>query len=508
MEKNTFIFNRIFSDKNLGGLLQSGLTIENTHLEEKNVVILDTFNEALRRRNMILLQSRKKIMLIDCSTGKLISQQGIAEFLCPPDLNEGAVKDVLCDISRLRALLPGSKIIFSAAVKNILDDERKTVARLKCFTFQKGKRSASLIIGQPLRGYERQYRMVMDAAAKGGPQKSGPKSTLLFDILKIKGSNYNPKPALALDRNQPIIAAANRIAAVFIGLARRNEDGIIADYDTEFLHDYRVSLRKVRSAVNLFNGIYHDKTTAYLKDELSSLMQATGRMRDLDVYLLDRQHYFSLVPAGSHEGLEIMFAAFARERLDLHKTLCKRLTSIEYNQGIEALEAGFADNKWLPGILADQPSHLFACRLILKRYKKICRIARRITAETPDETVHKLRIHCKKLRYLMEFFVPFFDRKKIRALIKSLKVLQDNLGRFNDYSVQQIFLADFLKQNHFRGSKNIKVAESIGALTAMLNLLQKEERAKVMDNFARFDSPDTRLLFSQLFSSQAKGDDK
>ena len=100
----------------------------------------------------------------------------------------------------------------------------------------------------------------------------------------------------------------------------------------------------------------------------------------------------------------------------------------------------------------------------------------------------------------MEFFTPLFNRKRIKTLIKSLKILQDNLGRFNDYSVQQESLAVFLEQNPFKGADGIKVAESIGALTAMLNLLQKKERDQVMANFARFDSEETRSLFQKLFS--------
>ena len=99
----------------------------------------------------------------------------------------------------------------------------------------------------------------------------------------------------------------------------------------------------------------------------------------------------------------------------------------------------------LPMAQMDWNSSLdFACRLVLKRYGKVCKIARSIDGKTADDVIHQLRIHCKKLRYLMEFFSPLFPENEIKTLIKSLKVLQDNLGNFNDYSVQQKFLRHVL----------------------------------------------------------------
>ena len=158
----------------------------------------------------------------------------------------------------------------------------------------------------------------------------------------------------------------------------------------------------------------------------------------------------------------------------------------------------------LPPVLKGEASSLaFACRLIFKRYDKVCKIARNIDGQTEDSAIHELRINCKKLRYLMEFFSPLFPEEEIKTLIKALKLLQDNLGNFNDYSVQQKFLRHILseKMTDF-GSAKLKVAESVGALTAILHRLQQKERRQVMKNFTRFDSEQTRALFIKLFHTQ------
>src|SRR5690606_17893965 len=136
-------------------------------------------------------------------------------------------------------------------------------------------------------------------------------------------------------------------------------------------------------------------------------------------------------------------------------------------------------------------------------YRKVCKIAATIRPETEDAHIHELRIHCKKLRYLMEFFTPIFPKAPFDALLKRLKRLQDNLGLFNDYSVQQQSLQTFLQELPSSGGRiNMEVAQSVGALIAVLHKRQLEERAKVVKSFTNFNSPTTQLTFSTLFQER------
>ena len=154
------------------------------------------------------------------------------------------------------------------------------------------------------------------------------------------------------------------------------------------------------------------------------------------------------------------------------------------------------------GANSDQPAHEYASTLIWKRYRKVCKIARAITPSTDDSEIHGLRIQCKKLRYLMEFFSPMYPAKKIRGLIRALKVLQDNLGLFNDYSVQQESLQAFILDHASKGrEQDLIVARSVGALIAMLYQKQLEERARVISNFKKFDSPKIQQQFREMFKN-------
>ena len=157
----------------------------------------------------------------------------------------------------------------------------------------------------------------------------------------------------------------------------------------------------------------------------------------------------------------------------------------------------------MPGPNAALGPYEYASAQIWKRYRKICRIASAIGPDTADVEVHDLRIHCKKLRYLMEFFASLFPQAAFKSLLKPLKILQDNLGMINDYAVQQINLQQFLRKvGNWPDGVDLEVAQSVGALTAALHAQQAEERAKTVKSFAAFNSPQIQQTFRVLFRAQ------
>ncbi len=179
------------------------------------------------------------------------------------------------------------------------------------------------------------------------------------------------------------------------------------------------------------------------------------------------------------------------------------LQSESYAQTLDELARQLASPHLLAaGPQSYDPANQFARRLIWKRYKNVCAVAGKITADTPDDDVHDLRIQCKKLRYAMEFFVPLFPENLIKQRIKDLKQLQDNLGRFNDYVVQQHALQEFLNGYSRRHRNAFTLAGSIGALIALLYHRQLNERRQVVANFQRFGSAGIRAAFAELFTDE------
>ena len=491
----------------LGILLDSRfakLTPNLTRLDDEAtpVTLLDNFDQSLRRSHRVLLRVGDTVELL-LPDGCALTQPVRRKDRFVNDFPEGPVRLALADMPALRALLPVGAGSMRRGVLTLMDDERKTQARgyLRIIADTEGE-PAILVTLQGLRGYDKAMGVLRRhiEACGGIPLERGG----LYQHLFPQHVPYEAKPDVAVARDEAAFAAASDIIETYLIVARANEAGVIADHDSEFLHDYRIALRKVRSVLSLFKGVYKSGQTDALKARFSALMGPTGRLRDLDVYLLERQRYYDLLPDCLHDGLDQMFQMFALERKSERTRLARHLRSAEYEREMMALTKLFASRKKLkPGPNADIGAHDYACLLIWKRYRKICRIAQGIGADTDEAEVHKLRIHCKKLRYLMEFFGAVFPRAPFKALLKPLKRLQDNLGRFNDYAVQQVSLQRILQGLDAKGGPEpLRVAQSVGALIAVLHSQQAAERARVVESFARFNSAETQQMFRDLFQKQ------
>jgi CHAD domain-containing protein len=510
MQMDSFVYTgpAAFSAKKLQKVLPQGakyhISIEKN--EEVHGILRDTATDALLQEAMLLFQQKESLLLIDLRSGEVVEQALSGDFRFPEDLDDGPVSNRLKMVTKLRAFLRVAKVHFRLNLGVLLDDEEKTRARFRNIYVKSA--AGTFLVGATvsMRGYQRAHEDLVEGLGKVGvlgvTDLEG-----LYIALGVKETIYKSKPVLNIESDDPAGETATEIIKTFITVARANEVGVVADYDTEFLHDYRVSFRKVRSVLSLFKGVYQRDETIRLKVEFAEVMRQTNRLRDLDVYLLERENYFELVPEPSHDGLTALFDYLEKERRKEHKKVVKILQSKKYKKKQIALAASFQTKKEMkPGPKGKASSKVFASKLILKRYGQVCRIARTIDKTTEDAVVHDLRISCKKLRYLMEFFTPLFHVDSITLLIKSLKVLQDNLGKFNDYSVQQGFLRQIMAGGLGAFTdKELQVTESVGALTAMLYRSQKKEKKQVMKNFAAFDNVETRALFKELFKGGGAG---
>ena len=479
--------------------LPKGLTRQvEAERKPKAFRILDCHDQSLRSRGHMLIESGGLLRLFQ-EDGQVCVQRAAGNGRFVQELPDGAVRAALDGFPRLRALMEiGAGVLEQKAIA-ILDDLQKTVVRGVAITLTSDAGRVTLVQLEQLRGYGGEFEKV-SAALSAGCIKSVDLNVVFNELFPGK-KVYQAKPSVQLGESEPAIQAATDIIRTFVDVARQNEAGVVADIDTEFLHDYRISLRRVRSVLSLFKDVYSDDLTVRLKRVFSDQMVPTGRLRDLDVYLLEKDNYFSLVPQSLHAGLEEMFSRFEAERRKEHAKLSRRFRSASYRQAMQALSEEFQDHQHLkPGPTAETGAYDYARALIWKRYRKVCKLARSISRETPDEVVHELRIHCKKLRYLMEFFAPLFDKAAFKTIIKPLKKLQDNLGNFNDCSVQQEALRDLINQTSTRaGQTNGQLAMAAGGLIAVLNQRQLAERDRVVANFEHFDSPKIRRLFRSLF---------
>ncbi len=488
-----------FSVKPFKKCLPSNYSIEQLKTVHRSGSLRDTFDGHLRRAGQVLLQSSGAVTLVDLNSGRVEEQDISNDWKFAHELKGGPVGFHCLEFTTLRAFSDISKVEVQIDEWAVRDELEKVVVRFSSISLIRGSKKAVWINVKPMRGYEDEVQLVFQALEKAEFSADG---FDYFPMIGIRTPFYEAKSAVDILPKSSIVENAGRIVETFISTARKNEPGIIADLDTEFLHDYRVSLRRVRSMLSLFKSVYAADFNASIKLQLAETMKQTNRLRDLDVYLLDREMFYDMVPESQYAGLDIMFDVFAAERAEALDQVRGSLSADTYDQSMKDLLKNFQSlekKHWGPA--AEENTLAFAKRLVLKRYKKVASIARAIDADTPEAEVHALRIQCKKLRYLMEFFMPLFPKKQIKPLVKSLKGLQDLLGRFNDYCVQRESLASFVQTHPMRGKKGLKVAESVGALVATLFQLQKKARRDVESNLELFVNRETAAAFKGLCST-------
>jgi CHAD domain-containing protein len=465
-------------------------------------VVLDHFDQTLRKTGRMFYQSGTQMTLM-FDDGKVLNQIGPRAGNRVQDLPDGPVRQALRDMSPLRSLVPVGTGSVQRAIANFVDVEGKSRCRASIDTFNPtGGAGFVLVRLSGLRGYEKSLASVRAHALTCGgvPLDLG----TLYRYLCPELVAYEAKPDVAFEPDDSAFSVTSTIIAAYIPVARANEAGIVDDIDTEFLHDYRVALRKIRSVLSLFKGVYSEAQTAALKSRFSALMEPTGPLRDIDVFLLDKQGYYDLLPASLHGGLDAQFGLLLKQRKTAKACLSRHLQSKVYALESSALSALFVHKTKLePGPNAESKVSTFACDLIWKRYRKILRISRQISHDTDDSEVHALRIECKKLRYLLESFGNLFPKTEYQSLIKPLKALQDNLGRVHDCEVQQVNLQAMLKSaGRGKSDDSISIAQSIGALTTVLYDRQIKERTKTLEYLAHFGSPRIQETFRELFHAR------
>lgn len=401
----------------------------------------------------------------------------------------------------LRGLAPVAKGTISSCRWDLRNATGKVVCRLEWATVFAGRRSEKELLNSclvvPLLGYRTDAERVGQCLALAGAHSSddGPLEVLLRDA-NLEPRPYSLRPTFGLEFDTPARESVRRIVSMIFEIALRNVPGILDDLDTEFIHDFRICLRKIRSVLGLVKDVYPPEESSSARTILGDLARQTNRLRDLDVYLLAKEEYLALLPPDLRPALDTMFADFSTERSKEVRRVIAKMKAPSTQQLFRKIEEFFSPHA-LHGAAqqADHPAGPLVFRRIYKSYRKIRRLAALIREETPDEGVHELRIECKKLRYLLEFFSELVPEKSQVTMVKSLKRLQNWLGEFNDASVQQKSLMDYWDQK----GAGVEVAMGLGGLISILYERQRRTRCCINEALEEFCGDATFATFRHTF---------
>jgi CHAD domain-containing protein len=470
---------------------------------KKNLVVyLDTFDWRLYRNKMILKYENKSLKIKKFENQLRSYQLELTNLpIFAADIPNSNLKNIVNRIIQVRALQPVAKTVVNRDEYNILDKNEKIILRLYINSFNRIGKYVSVIA---LRGYERQLKsftsLIKSAVVRINLKEIFEK---ILAVSKKIPEDYDPRIKVHLKPEMSSVEATKLILKNLVETLTKNEQGIIDDIDTEFLHDFRVSSRRTRAALTQIKEVFDPEITNQFIKTFALLGKKTNKLRDLDVYLLNKEKYIKRLPINLQKKIEPFFLELKNERNFEHKKLSKFLKSnIYYNQIQNWIN--FLSNKSINSINAlnsNKPVINLAVSFIVKQYNKVMKLGISITPESPDTLYHKLRIQCKKLRYLLEFFSSLFPLNKINLLIFHLKKLQDNLGLFNDLFVQQETLKRYSQKKEF----NTEVILALGYLIGKLSDEQIEIRNSFNMTFKEFSNKKTKNLFNDLFISEEWG---
>lgn len=496
---------------------------------------LDTFDGRLHRAGRVLTflpgrrGGRLELETLDGEPVRRARAERRPTFA--DDLPAGPLALEVAPEIEMRRLLPLAELENPGPELRVVDDLEKTVVRLEVLagTVAPGDGPwlwgdpppdpaplPPLLLVRPVRGYDRAFEEVvqgLDGLARSEPD-------LLTRVLSVLGRHprdYSSKLRLQLDPDTPAEEATREIHRTLWATVRANAEGTRRDLDPEFLHDFRVAVRRTRSVLSQVKAVFPEGDVSRFKKEFRWLGRATGPTRDLDVYLLKLPDYRAELGDRVQRHLDPL-RTFLEEHQQIEQAkLAKVLRSRRYRKLVRDWEAFLT-----PPETQDQPTgeemtegtetgpgnarlpiRRIARRRIWKTWKRVRKRGSAIDAESPAADLHRLRIDCKKLRYLLELFGSLFPSEEIRPPVRALKKLQDNLGDFNDYQVQQHRLESFADQMVDEDLAPVPTLLAMGRLLAHLDRGQERERRRFEKRFQRFTSKKQRRRFESLFQPDA-----
>ncbi len=307
---------------------------------------------------------------------------------------------------------------------------------------------------------------------------------------------------VALDPSERADVAVARVLRRLLEIQDANLPGSLADADVEFLHDYRVAIRRARSVLREMRGVFVPDELEPVRADLKWLQDRTSATRDLDVYLEEFHALRARAPLTMRASLEpiepLLRERRARARAEMERALIgDRALALRARWG--ELLGRLERSEHTPGPDAARPVGALAGERIRRVHRRMVRMGRAITPASPPAEYHELRKRGKELRYLLELFgEPLFDPAVVRPLVRALKGLQDVLGLHQDREVQIEMLRD-LGQELVGRPGGADALMAIGSLIDRLEADAVEARGRFAASFAEFASEAQGKLVAQAF---------
>ncbi|MEA5450245.1 CHAD domain-containing protein [Leptolyngbya sp. CCNP1308] len=239
---------------------------------------------------------------------------------------------------------------------------------------------------------------------------------------------------------------------------------VLADNDPENLHQMRVGLRRLRTAVQVFDaGI--DLPKAGREPKIAAVGRKLGKLRDLDVVGMTlRDRYAPDLPDAEQQCLDVVLQYLAQQRHKTLKQVKKLLKGKRYDKLQQSLTEWVAKPDYTA--IASLPAHQAIPDLVLplvsqlwlhpgwlvgtKTTRSGLAVNPRISQSATDALIadqgpvlHSLRKQVKRVRYQLRLVADLYPGT-LDDDIERLSAMQDTLGDLQDSTVLESFIGDIV----------------------------------------------------------------
>ena len=272
------------------------------------------------------------------------------------------------------------------------------------------------------------------------------------------------------------------------------EGGTWEGLEPEALHQMRVASRRLRAALKVFRDFLPVREGQSLNRSFRWIAGVLGEVRDLDVYAENFDRYSQAISTEDRECLAAYVRDLESQRRRARKKLLTALSSRRYQRLVERT-GRFLDKGPAKSLLQGDRARPIAevgHDLIEGRLKKFLRRGREIGEHPKPQQLHDLRIHCKRLRYSLEFYLPVYGDGGLGPLIKKLKRLQSLLGDHQDACIASERLRAFSARAPLRGGTARGLLLSLGQLVHAQDQIAAGLRGEFQGAWANLDQKGLR----------------
>ena len=280
------------------------------------------------------------------------------------------------------------------------------------------------------------------------------------------------KQAPNLDSSSDLYDWASEVLMLRFDEVTSFGEAVLVPWNVNAVHDMRVALRRLRSALRDFADIIDGKSFRRIKVDLKRVADALGQVRDRDVAVISLEGMAGQSPdetvgAGLKSLINDLRIARERSYIRMRRTLdAVSLTKLQTRFLRRISESLSQQELFRPSSMSD-----VARRIIDSRIDDVIDLGPQIYLPFDRSKLHELRMATKRLRYAIEIFSPCWQGE-LDGFAKEMARLQSYLGDVHDYD---LWIEDVSQRLTTEAAKE---SESSRAAAAWLLTLFVEKRGK------------------------------